>query len=116
MNRTMRQLLRDMGFGGGFGTGASGAGDGFGAERGGGNVGLYGSLPGMTSLEDARGGTGGGGGNGKGGSGTGMDFETESYEAGAEGTVSGTAEGTVPLRYRQAVGRYFQRILEESIP
>lgn len=115
MNATMDQLLKEMGFGSG-GSGMGQGGSGFGAQRGGGNVGLYGSLPGMASLYDSRGG-GRGDRNrrGTGGSGdTGLSDTAEGYETTAEGTVGGATEGAVPLRYRQAVGRYFQRILEET--
>ncbi len=117
MNQTLEQLLRDMGFGQGSsaGNGMGGAGYGVSAQRGGPNVGLYGMLPGMSTLHDAQG--GGQGGNnllGKGGTGQDADSELDGgYEATAEGTVGGSTEGVVPLRYRQAVGRYFQRILEE---
>lgn len=105
LSKTLSQLLQEMQFGGGV----SGSGSGIGAQRGGGNVGLYGSLPGMMTMYDSRGGGRGNmSGQGKGGAGEG-DPETA-----LEGTVGGTAEGAVPLRYRQAVGRYFQIILEES--
>ena len=120
MNNTLSQLLRDMGFGpGGTGSGGmAGAGQGIGAQRGGPNVGLYGMLPGMAAFFDAQGGRNDGGQNLPGmgnASQDGMGFDTTSgYETTAEGTVSGTGEGVVPLRYRQAVGQYFQRIIDED--
>lgn len=117
MNQTLEQLLRNMGFGmGGNGSGMAGMGGGFGAQRGRGNVGLFGMMPGMTSFfEGQGGGHGGGNSRGKGGPGDGLEFDSpEGYETSAEGKVGGTGEATIPLRYRQAVGRYFQRILEES--
>jgi len=109
-----------MGFGpGGTGSGGmAGAGQGIGAQRGGPNVGLYGMLPGMAAFFDAQGGRNDGGQNLPGmgnASQDGMGFDTTSgYETTAEGTVSGTGEGVVPLRYRQAVGQYFQRIIDED--
>ena len=116
MNSTLEQLLNDMGFGGGTNGGLMGSGNGFGAQRGGANVGLYGMLPGMASFSDAQsGGQGNRQSRGMGGSSADSDYDMESgYETSAEGTVSGASEGAVPLRYRQAVGRYFQRIIEET--
>lgn len=116
MGSTLEQLMRDMNFNlGSFGMGGmGGAGDGFGAQRGGPNVGVYGMLPGQAAFADSQGGGQGGASMyGTDGSGPGAEFDPgEGYEITAEGTVSGTGEGTVPLRYRQAVGRYLQRILE----
>jgi len=85
--------------------------------RGGPNIGLYGSLPGMAAFsarQDGR--QSGAQGSGSGGGGVdGMNPDIESgFDAPAEGTVGGASEGMIPLRYRQAVGRYFQRIVEDG--
>ena len=116
LNQTLDQLLRDMGFGGAGGSGMMGAGQGIGAQRGGPNVGLYGMLPGMSAFSDSqsegRGGAamfGGGGADG----GINPDMGSD-YDLSVEGAVGGSSGGAVPLRYRQAVGRYFQRIVEEG--
>ena len=115
LSQTLDQLLRDMGFGSNTGNGMMGAGQGLGAQRGGPNVGLYGMLPGMASFAEQGGGQGGSPMYGGGGSGGGVNPDVENgYEMSAEGTVGGTGAGAVPLRYRQAVGRYFQRIIEEG--
>ena len=111
LNQTLEQLLRDRG----FGSGMMGAGHGISAQRGGPNVGLYGMLPGMSAFADIHGsGKGGQHLGGKGGAGGKADADADTgYEISVEGTVSGTGEGAIPLRYRQAVGRYFQRIIED---
>ena len=117
MNSTVQQLLNDMGFGGGSsGGGIMGSGNGLGAQRGGANVGIYGMLPGMASFSDAQSGEQGNRQSlGMGGMAADSDYDMgNGYETSAEGTVGGAGEGAVPLRYRQAVGRYFQRIIEES--
>jgi len=115
LSQTLDQLLRNMGFGSGTGgSGMMGTGFGMGAQRGGPNVGLYGALPGMSSFVDAQGRQSGGqafGGSGNGVGGMNPDDEV-GYEVFVEGTVGGSSEGVIPLRYRQAVGRYFQRIVE----
>lgn len=115
MSNTLQQLLRDLGMGA-SGSGMGSGGSGLGAQRGMGNFGLYGNLPGMAAFRDFQSGGRGNGnsrGSGQGEEGTEFDFG-EGYDTNAEGTVTGTTEGAVPLRYRQAVGRYFQKILEES--
>ncbi|MCL2710891.1 MAG: hypothetical protein FWE95_08415 [Planctomycetaceae bacterium] len=117
LSETLAQLLRNMGFGSGTGSGGGfGAGYGMNSMRGGPNVGLYGMLPGMGTFANRQDGRQSGAqGSGRGGGADGMnpDFD-EGFEASAEGTVGGASEGIIPLRYRQAVGRYFQRIVENE--
>jgi hypothetical protein len=119
MKQTLEQLLSEMGFGGGnSGSGGfMGAGNGFGSQRGfGPNVGLYGGFPGMDQPLEPRGsGRGNPNDDGKGGSigGSNPDLNP-SYETSAEGTLSGASEGAIPIRYRRQVGRYFERIAEET--
>ena len=115
LSQTLDQLLNSMGFGSGS-RGMMGAGNGIGAQRGGPNIGLYGMLPGMSAFAESQGRQQSGGqayGSGGGANGMNPDFE-EGYGVTAEGTIGGTSEGVIPLRYRQAVGRYFQRIVESG--
>jgi hypothetical protein len=114
MSQTLSQLLRNMGMGGSGGTGMFGGGSGYGAQRGGGNVGLYGMLPGMSAFAEGQGGRQTGAqAFGQGGVGGGLNPDFDSgYGVSPEGEVGGASEGIIPLRYRQAVGRYFQRVVE----
>jgi hypothetical protein len=118
---TVAQLLQEAGLGMGMGTGAGGGaglgpGNGFSARRSPlGNMGLYGGLPGLGpqfgdqglgpagAQADAPGSLGGDGSN-----------DPALVEAAATGQASGSAQGTIPARYRQRVGQYFQRIAEEA--
>ena len=114
LNQTLNQLLNSMGMGTGSGSGM-GSGFGINSQRGGPDIGLYGMLPGMGSFAERQdGGKSGaqGFGSGEGIGGMNPDVE-DGYEAATEGSVGGTSRGAIPLRYRQAVGRYFQRIVED---
>ena len=117
LGNTIEQLLAEMGMGsgsGGFGMGTGGSG--YSARRGPGrNLGLYGSMPGITEA------SGGGGGAdsahlyGPGNVGRGVanpDEATWTDEPGRQG-AGGIGEGAIPARYRRRVGQYFQRIAEE---
>jgi hypothetical protein len=118
MKLTLEQMLGEMGLGSGSGSGGfMGAGSGAGSQRGfGPNIGLFGGLPGIDQPME-MGGRGQGNPNdeGKGGSLGGANPDLNpSYEASAEGTVGGASEGAIPLRYRRQVGKYFQRVSEET--
>ncbi len=118
LGQTAAQLLAEMGLGmgqggSGFGTG----GNGYSARRGG-NVGLYGGLPGMAGMEGALAGRQnpqGAGGSGRNGEGAGGDNPdpTSMTDQLSPGGASGAGLGNVPLRYRQRVGQYFRRISAE---
>jgi hypothetical protein len=114
---TVDQLLAEMGFGDGVG----GAGFGIGAAgysaRRGGNVGLYGSLPGIAQSYASGSGSGDRlareSGSGQGGA--------NPDSAAAEITIpkpsgaGGAGDATVPPQYRRRVGQYFERLAEESV-
>ncbi len=106
-----------MGTGSGSGMGM-GTGPGGSAGRGG-NVGLYGAMPGMAGR--------GGGNDAEGRQGSGDDTEGGfASEFGGEnpdsdslidtiqtGSAGGIGEGAIPIRYRRPVGEYFQRVADE---
>ncbi len=119
IGNSVAQLLAEMGLGFGSGSGSgfgSGSGNGFSARRGMmQNMGLYGSMPGLTGQE--------GGPFGR--SGDGRERERTAAFGGASddaasllgvpgmGQAGGAAEAAVPLRYRKRVGQYFRRVAEE---
>jgi len=116
LGNSTAQLLADMGLGmgsgpgSGFGMGPSG----YSAMRGG-NMGLYGSLPGMGDARDSREGRSGANPASPAGAQTAANpDETSRDDAGAEPEEAGTGEAAVPVQYRRRVGQYFQRIAEEA--
>ena len=116
LGNSMAQLLADMGLGMGSGPGSSfGMGpSGYSAMRGG-NMGLYGSLPGMGDSRDSRDGQRGADSAGPAGAQTAANpDETSRDDAGAGPEEAGTGEAAVPVQYRRRVGQYFQRIAEEA--
>jgi len=113
LGNTVGQLLAQMGMGMGTGMGGMGSGMGGFSIRGG-NVGLYGSLPGIGAAAD----------DGFGG-GRSSDDPSGDYAAGranpdrrtlSDSSVGPTAAGIsavgVPVRYRRRAAEYFQRITE----
>jgi len=114
LGNTIGQLLMGMGLGngagGGFGAGQSGY-----SVRRGGNVGLYGSMPGMGESPETREGKSGREGSGPttAQGGTNPD-ETRRDDAAAGPEEAGAGEAAVPVQYRRRVGQYFQRIAEET--
>lgn len=117
LGQTIEQLLAEMATGsgsGGFGGGTGG--DGYSARRGPGrNLGLYGSIPGITEA------LGGGGGAdpaypdapGTPGQPAANPDQPTGYGVPGRQTAGGIGEGAIPARYRRRVGQYFQRIAEE---
>ncbi len=116
LGNTIAQLLQEMGMsmgsgaGGGIGVGQSG----YSARRGG-DMGLYGSMPGMGDTAEMAGGRSGaeGSGSSEDRGGANPDEKTRAdAEAGPSDT--GTGEAAAPVQYRRRVGQYFQRIAEEA--
>jgi hypothetical protein len=113
---TVAQMLAEAGLGsgkeGGFG---QGNGSGYSARRGGSsNVGLYGGMPGRSQQPGGSGGQGKAGQEGTGQFGSRNQTNDPSLqEASATGGAFGAAQGSAPLRYRQRVGQYIQRVNEE---
>lgn len=117
LGNTVDQLLAEAGLnnGGTFGQ-AAGAGGGYSTMRSSlNNVGLYGALP--------TAGPSGGEGRGQPGLvGTGANGQLATGSGGAlprsplaeQGSASGVSQGSIPPRYRQRVGQYFERIADES--
>jgi hypothetical protein len=120
LGQTVEQLLAEMGLPGGGGLGGFGLGAGQGgySARRGGNVGLYGSLPGMDSGGQGEGQFGEGAGKGE-GSGSGQTRGGSNPDARtgldqpSDPRTAGGADAAVPLEYRRRVSQYFQRIAEE---
>lgn len=119
LGNTIEQLLAEaglkMGSGSGFGMG-EGVGGGYSARRSNANnMGLYGGLPALGPQGSGRGTAELSPGLGSPGSLTGGSNPDDPtlVEAGATGAASGAGQGTIPLRYRQRVGRYLQRLAEE---
>lgn len=118
LGQTLDQLLSEMGFGNGSGGDGGmgwGAGNGFSSRPGSQqNVGLYGGNPladaagfregSSTDAQGTVGVTGAGGPGGERGSG---------YAARRTGTPAAGGDVVVPLRYRQQVGRYLERLSDE---
>jgi hypothetical protein len=112
---TIAQMLADAGLGsgqqGGFG---QGQGNGYSSRRGSRNVGIYGGMPGRTPQAGGSGGQGKEGQTGSGQFGSRNQANDPGLvEANSAGGASGAAQGAAPLRYRQRVGEYIQRINEE---
>jgi hypothetical protein len=112
---TIAQMLADAGLGngqqGGFG---QGSGSGYSSRRGSRNVGVYGGMPGRSPQPGGNGGQGKQGQTGSGQFGSRNQANDPGLvEANAAGGASGAAQGAAPLRYRQRVGDYIQRINEE---
>jgi len=119
LGNTIEQLLAEaglgMGAGRGFGMG-EGAGGGYSARSSNANnIGLYGGLPALGPQGSGRGTAEFGPGPGSPGSLAGGDNPDQPtfVEADATGAASGAGQGTIPLRYRQRVGQYLQRLAEE---
>lgn len=117
LGNSIAQLLAAMGGGGGMGYGS---GPGMGAMRGFGNVGLFGSLPGMTGAGNIGSGTsnvtpGAAGAEGSGtfGSGGTNPDQTPGARPVDNNAPGGSGGPAAPSQYRRRVGQYFQRILEE---
>lgn len=115
---TVQQMLGEMGLKtgqGGQGMGTAGQG-GFSSRRGGGrDMGLYGEMPGMP-----QGGGGGGEQNNpwsdrfaQGGSPHANPDRDTWADTNAQQAAGGVSEGSIPIRYRRRVGRYFQRLSDE---
>ena len=119
LGNTVEQLLAEMGLGSGSGSGsgfAAGGSSGYSAQRGGqNNVGMYGGLPTLGPAGMGQGNSQQAAGPGSGGSLAGghnaQDPALISTDATRE--ASGVGQGEIPLRYRQRVGQYFQRLAEE---
>jgi hypothetical protein len=119
LSQTLEQLLADAGYGMQPGAGG-GAGGGYSARRSTlQNVGIYGGLPqasgqsgrdGASSAQSASG-SGADGSDGPRRSGDGRGIELSGQAPG-----SGAGEAAVPLQYRRKVGRYFQRLADETVP
>lgn len=113
---TIGQLMREMGLGNGPGGSGTRPGmSGYSARRGG-NVGLYGSLPGMGAGQQGEGRQGRGDtadstADASGGSNPDSPTQSDLPEAGRTGATGGAA---VPTQYRRRVGQYFQRVAEEA--
>jgi hypothetical protein len=107
---TVAQLLAEMGMNPGDG---SGGGSGYSARRNHlGNTGLFGRMPGMA---EGRGRNRSGptaGSSSAGGATAGQPGAAS--DSAAEFTAGGTAGAAIPPRYRNRVGAYFQRIIEEG--
>lgn len=119
LGSTIEQLLAEAGLGMGAGNGVGmgeGAGGGYSARSSNAsNIGLYGGLPALGPRGNGRGTAQLGPGPGSPGSlagGNNPDQPTL-VEADATGAASGAGQGTIPLRYRQRVGQYLQRLAEE---
>jgi hypothetical protein len=116
LGNTVAQLLSDMALGmgsdgDGFGPGLSG----YSSQRGG-NVGLYGSLPGMDAVSgngegNSVGDAGGPGESAGGGSNPDAPGQIELPGSTSSG---GSSAAAVPPSYRRRVGEYFQRLNEEA--
>jgi hypothetical protein len=114
---TIEQLLAEAGLGIGQGAGfGEGFGPGFSARRGSAaNMGLYGSLPALGPQGSGRGTTEMSAGPGSSRSLVGGQNPDEPamIQSEATGSASGVGQGAIPLRYRQKVGQYLQRLAEE---
>lgn len=114
LGNTVSQMLAEAGLGKtGSGPG-QGSGGGFSSRRSTlNNVGLYGGLPGQAGGDGGEGRYGNGqegSGNFAGGS-TGGDPNL--VESAVAGSATGSASGAVPVRYRQRVGQYIERVNQE---
>ncbi len=115
LGQTMQQLLADMGMGQQNGMG-QGAGGGYSMTRStADNVGLYGGNPlmeqaGMTERENNTDQPAAGGVLAPSSSGNGRD---EGYATRRTGQATGGSDAAIPLRYRQKVARYLDRLADE---
>jgi hypothetical protein len=115
LGNTVSQLLAEMGMGSGSGGMGGGAGGGGYSARRGPGVGLYGSLPTLGGGDFASGGGQQGADQGPSGSGIGRPGgdADQVVDIPSSDAASGTSQVTIPQRFRQRVGQYFQRVAEE---
>jgi len=113
LGQTVAQLLAQMGMGSGSGSGFGMGQGGYSARRGG-NVGLYGGMPGMIGMESGAGRSDGRSESTPGAASRGVNPDEPSYDdLSPRDGAAGAGEGTVPVRYRRRVGQYFRRVAEE---
>jgi hypothetical protein len=113
---TCEQLLAQMGFGEGEGEGmGTGNGRGASSRRGSNNMGLYGSLPGISDSTGMGSFSRGGGPNrpGSRGDGGGQGSPTQANGSKQPG-AAGAGEAAIPAPYRKRVSEYFQRVTDET--
>jgi hypothetical protein len=113
LGNSVEQLLAEMGLGKAQGPG-SGGGSGYSARRDS-NVGLYGQSPTQGS-GNSEGDPNSGGGPADGSHGGGQVSDNRATQVGVKppATTGGDSAEAIPLRYRQRVGQFFQRMQDEA--